>query len=687
MVRGMTGSGRGLSIPLRISALAFLSLVAVLVLFTCDSIGGLETASAAPPPRDRDGDGSYTPQDCNDDDASIHPGAQDVCDGADNDCNVDTADGAGDPDQPHNSNQEGVCAGSKQSCVGGAWEDYYSEPTIPGYSPSEICGDGLDNDCNGQIDDVGCPSTTYRLEFIFEDLTGSESYSAWLPTDGGKAKVTVQVVDEGGNPVNDVPDLAFAISEDAEGTEKITAHQGRFTNDPTVVDVNPADGQEDRDFRAVFDGSTVVLTSYDFGGSITLRATATAPDSAFLDSEFVIPRDTDGDGMADSWENKDDYGGLSLTRDGDADASLDPADTTKTGDGLSNFQEYRGFMWGRALVRLDPSDSTTPVTNPYQTAAYLASEEPPEHFRTDPTRKDLFLRFQDYDYWMYNPTTKVVTELHDAPCDCPFALGEAYATAGIDVHAYNTNAPPDGVPPDVQGIDYVHVRNDLVNYYSGEVDAHIHKDTGRNRMRTWYWSVKGVSGQGTDNVYGSGTKTFQKCLDAYFDEKPYEDGQTWNPSTEEYDLQADNLLNTYTEVEDGDDDGDLGSREDSNNNNKLDGDHWKGAGVFNMDLTVFNIDRDQWVELPEILDPTLLLPPDPDTPQTVLDADGVTVITREYSRPHVLKHTITHELGHAVGVPHITNDTGALMSDETVDYHRDGSFTSAEKVYIRIHNK
>jgi hypothetical protein len=38
---------------------------------------------------------SYTPGDCDDDDAEVHPGATEVCDGVDNDC-----DGATDRDDP-----------------------------------------------------------------------------------------------------------------------------------------------------------------------------------------------------------------------------------------------------------------------------------------------------------------------------------------------------------------------------------------------------------------------------------------------------------------------------------------------------------------------------------------------------------------------------------------------------------
>jgi hypothetical protein len=52
-------------------------------------------------------------------------------------------------------NQEGVCSGSVMGCLpGGKWDTTVCNfPAMPGYSPTEICGDGLDNNCNGQTDE------------------------------------------------------------------------------------------------------------------------------------------------------------------------------------------------------------------------------------------------------------------------------------------------------------------------------------------------------------------------------------------------------------------------------------------------------------------------------------------------------------------------------------------------------
>ncbi len=97
--------------------------------------------------------GDYTASragDCADNNAAVHPGATEMCNGIDDDCNAATLDGSGET-APSNSNQQGVCTGSKKACIAGQWADKYSN--IAKYEINEVSCDGLDNNCNGQVDE------------------------------------------------------------------------------------------------------------------------------------------------------------------------------------------------------------------------------------------------------------------------------------------------------------------------------------------------------------------------------------------------------------------------------------------------------------------------------------------------------------------------------------------------------
>ena len=77
------------------------------------------------------------------------------CDGLDNDC-----DGSVDEDtdfQTPADNQNGVCAGIKKVCSGGVWQEPDYTSTIGAiYEATETLCDALDNDCDGIVDE-GCP--------------------------------------------------------------------------------------------------------------------------------------------------------------------------------------------------------------------------------------------------------------------------------------------------------------------------------------------------------------------------------------------------------------------------------------------------------------------------------------------------------------------------------------------------
>ena len=91
------------------------------------------------------------------------------------------------------------------------------------------------------------------------------------------------------------------------------------------------------------------------------------------------------------------------------------------------------------------------------------------------------------------------------------------------------------------------------------------------------------------------------------------------------------------------------------------------SGSYNQQLTAFDIDNNALVELPLASDPNSI------------DRNY------EYTKAQVLKHTITHEMGHAVGMSH-NSDSTCVMYEYSNNWSRDGKFSNYATVQKSIHN-
>ena len=225
------------------------------------------------------------------------------------------------------------------------------------------------------------------------------------------------------------------------------------------------------------------------------------------------------------------------------------------------------------------------------------------------------------------------------------------------------------------------ITHELNNTFLGE-DANIY----RRSVRDWTFKTLGMSGFGNITTYGSAL-TFKKVFEAYFSNKPYKDHTTLRASSSSlrdgpWD-QPDGKLNSIARVEDANDNGKKDGGEDKSGNGLIDGDYPVPAGSppgppwnYNQLLSPFNINNNYYNGDPDR--PVLELPV-ASNPDTVNAAN-------EFTREQVLKHVITHEIGHAAGVTFENADSTCVMYQYSNNWARDGHFSTDAAALIRIHN-
>ena len=130
------------------------------------------------------------------------------------------------------------------------------------------------------------------------------------------------------------------------------------------ADKDKPKGQQAYTKSSALNESSVTISCFDYGAYARLRVTAILDEGkkteiqipAYLKSdkskyELTIPKDKNDNRIADDWEEYNDVQG----RPEDDDSETDPERGDEhSGDGLTLYEEYRGFMQNRKHIRGEP---------------------------------------------------------------------------------------------------------------------------------------------------------------------------------------------------------------------------------------------------------------------------------------------------------------------------------------------
>lgn len=140
-----------------------------------------------------DASGTYAPDgdDCADDDASAAPGIVEVCDGIDNDCDGQTDEGFDYADRDGDGVGDAARGGACDAAVSYVAEGGDCDDADASLGPlsCETC-DGIDNDCDGSVDNTGAGAGCGEPIYIDEDGDGyggrglGDGCVCWIETYG-----------------------------------------------------------------------------------------------------------------------------------------------------------------------------------------------------------------------------------------------------------------------------------------------------------------------------------------------------------------------------------------------------------------------------------------------------------------------------------------------------------------------
>jgi hypothetical protein len=326
------------------------------------------------------------------------------------------------------------------------WEIQY------GLNPHNPADADLDPDIDGvtnldeflnETDPTRPPSGEFQVTIT--DFTDRIEFDKWLP--GFEKVLKIEVKWDKIATDMDAPDKAAFKLEDT------SSYPGRAVNDVDSSATNPdylawyefngpdfglAEDPADHSYiqgpiEITNQGDaqngiyTIYLQCWDYGARTKL--VITHPSDSNISYSIWIPIGAGINGIAKAWDYDNDPGTTGDSNALDPNADMDEiifekpgVYTAPAGDDFKNIEEYRGIIY------------TVPGGDP--------PTRDRKHIRLNATRKDLFVRGDGFD-----------------PVRAPFAIGDAFKNAGIDVHIVND-----------WGLDTAEFGSFYVYYKSGNIE-------------------------------------------------------------------------------------------------------------------------------------------------------------------------------------------------------------------------
>ncbi len=273
---------------------------------TSTTTASTTTTTSGTTATDRDGDGYVGDADCDDSDASVNPDAPETCNGRDDDCDGSVDEDATDASTWYaDADGDGYGAGAgTSSCVapsgmvetGTDCDD--KDPTI---SPaaSEICSDGVDEDCDGLVDDDddSLDTTTASMWYVDADSDGFGGEEAPACTQSSGTVIVGGDCDDEDNTISPAtPEQCDGIDNDCDGR---VDGSGSIDATPWYLDTDgDGFGGADSEVAACEQPKGFIEDGTDCDDTSAL-AEWTYPGAAEVESLLDCMKDLDGDGYGD----------------------------------------------------------------------------------------------------------------------------------------------------------------------------------------------------------------------------------------------------------------------------------------------------------------------------------------------------------------------------------------------------